>query len=78
MNERMTTVFKNGSSQAVRLPKEFRFKKDKIYIYQEGDKVVLSDKPKSWRDFFENTPLISADFLNERPDTLPQEREEIK
>jgi antitoxin VapB len=74
MKEQKTTLFENGSSQAVQLPKEFRFKKDRIYIYQEGDKVVLSEKPRSWRDFFENTPLVSSDFMNNYPQSLPQKR----
>jgi antitoxin VapB len=78
MNQRMTTLFKNGSSQAVRLPKEFRFKKDKIYIYQEGDKIILSAGPRSWRDFFEKTPLVSKDFMSDRLDAAPQEREKIE
>ena len=35
-------LFKNGSSQAVRLPKEYRFEGDTVFIRREGEDVVLS------------------------------------
>lgn len=45
-----TKVFKQGNSQAVRLPKEFRFDVDEVYIRREGETVVLIPKPVSrWR-----------------------------
>ncbi|MDD5296982.1 MAG: AbrB/MazE/SpoVT family DNA-binding domain-containing protein [Rhodocyclaceae bacterium] len=45
-----TKVFKQGNSQAVRLPKEFRFDVDEVFIRREGDTVVLIPKPASrWR-----------------------------
>ncbi|MBS4096214.1 MAG: AbrB/MazE/SpoVT family DNA-binding domain-containing protein [Sulfuricella sp.] len=34
-------VFKQGNSQAVRLPKEFRFQEDEVYIRKQGDTVLL-------------------------------------
>jgi hypothetical protein len=34
-------VFKNGRSQAVRLPKEFRFEATEVAISREGDRVIL-------------------------------------
>lgn len=43
-------VFQQGNSQAVRLPKEFRFSEDEVYIKREGDTVVLLPKRVSrWR-----------------------------
>jgi antitoxin VapB len=43
-------VFKQGNSQAVRLPKEFRFQGDEVYIKREGEAVVLLPKPAPrWR-----------------------------
>lgn len=43
-------VFQQGNSQAVRLPKEFRFQEDEVYIKREGDTIVLLPKPASrWR-----------------------------
>jgi antitoxin VapB len=37
-------VFKQGNSQAVRLPKEFRFQEGEIYIRKQGDTVILIPK----------------------------------
>jgi antitoxin VapB len=46
-------VFKNGQSQAIRIPKEFRFDTDEVFISKEGDKVILFPKPKiTWEEFF--------------------------
>ena len=39
-----TTVFQSGNSQAVRLPKEFRFKSKTVEIFRRGDEVVLREK----------------------------------
>ena len=50
-------LFRNGRSQAVRLPKAFRFEGNEVYVKREGDSVVLSPKRKAkdnpWKDFFE-------------------------
>jgi antitoxin VapB len=35
-------LFKNGDSQAIRLPKEFRFNGKEVYIRKEGTNVILS------------------------------------
>lgn len=59
-------VFKTGRSQAVRLPKEFRFDSDRVLVYREGSAVVLEparDWPTEWLDSFAGVP---ADF--ERPE----------
>ncbi len=70
---KIAKLFKNGASQAVRLPVEFRFDGDKVYISRNevtGD-VILSSCPGSntWSDFFEFTRSIDvpADFMAERP-----------
>jgi antitoxin VapB len=77
MTRKTAKIFQNGRSQAIRLPKEFRFEGKEVYIDKEGDKVILSPKPTSWRDFFEQTPLPSPDFMAERQDLPLQEREDI-
>ena len=69
--------FKKGRSQAVRLPKKFRFDCEEVFIWKEGNRVILSPKPKSWREFFEEVPLASDDFMNERADITPQGREDF-
>jgi antitoxin VapB len=40
-------IFMHGRSQAVRLPKEFRFEGDEVYVRRVGDEVVLSSRPKA-------------------------------
>ncbi|SKA93648.1 antitoxin VapB [Thiothrix eikelboomii] len=67
-------VFQNGRSQAVRLPKEFRFNTSEVYIEKQGDRVILSPRPLSWDDFFESPLRPSADFMQERVDLPSQER----
>jgi antitoxin VapB len=42
-----TTVFKSGNSQAVRLPKEFRFSSKTVEIFRRGNEVVLREKPRT-------------------------------
>ena len=71
-------LFKNGQSQAVRLPKEFRFENMKeVFIKKVGGMVILipkSDK-KGWNSMFDSLEYFSDDFMQER--TQPtQERED--
>jgi antitoxin VapB len=70
-------LFKDGADQAVRLPAEFRFDGDEVYISRDdttGD-VVLSSHPgaKAWSDFFDFVRSIDvpADFMAERPMNTP-------
>lgn len=67
-------VFQNGRSQAVRLPKEFRFNTAEVYVEKQGDRVILSPRLLSWDDFFESSLRPSVDFMQERVDLPPQER----
>lgn len=75
MKHKTAKLFMNGRSQAVRLPKEFRFEGDEVIIQKEGIRVILSPKPRSLHSFFKDTPLPSKDFMNERIDFSPQDRE---
>jgi antitoxin VapB len=61
-------LFQNGSSQAVRLPKEFRFKGDKVRIRRVGKSVVLeplADDPESWLAELKKVPE-DPEFMKER------------
>ena len=50
---RVAKVFKNGQSQAIRLPKEFRFDTEEVFVSKEGDNIILFPKPKiTWEEFF--------------------------
>lgn len=68
-------IFKAGGSQAVRLPKEFRFTGKEVEIFRRGDEVVLREKSKGLSRAFELMASLSDDFLEERNDTPPQERD---
>ncbi len=67
-------LFTTGRSQAVRLPKEFRFEGSEVFIHREGERVILSPKPKSWDDFFNSAERPSADFMADRVDLKPEKR----
>jgi antitoxin VapB len=77
MQLQIAKIFKNGRSQAVRLPKEFRFEDDEVLIRKNGSDVILSPRPKSWDAFFKETPLPSEDFMSSREDLPNQEREDM-
>jgi antitoxin VapB len=68
-------LFQNGKSQAVRLPKEFRFGSDRVYIKRVGNAVVLLPYKSSWDTLIESLTHFSADFMNERTQPPTQERE---
>jgi antitoxin VapB len=68
-------LFQNGKSQAVRLPKEFRFGSDRVYIKRVGNAVVLLPYKSSWDTLLESLTLFSADFMGERAQPPSQERE---
>jgi antitoxin VapB len=71
-------LFRNGRSQAVRLPAEFRFEGDEVFVRRDprsGD-VILSTKPQSWNEFFDlaDQADIPSDFMTHRADDRPQRR----
>lgn len=73
METRTAKLFKNGNSQAVRLPAEFRFCGEEVYVTRDdatGD-VILSNRPgaRTWRDFFDlvHSVDIPDDFMLDRP-----------
>lgn len=71
-------LFKNGESQAVRLPKEFRFAGDEVFIKRMGSAVVLLPKTKSWDTLIGSLPKFSSDFMTERDQPPQQEREALE
>ncbi len=68
-------VFKNGRSQAVRLPKEFRFSCAEVFVERDGEKIILRPKPVEWDDFFAARPNVPRDFLDPSQDDPPQKRD---
>jgi antitoxin VapB len=67
--ENTAKLFTNGKSQAVRLPKEYRFEGKEVYIRRDpvtGD-VILSPRPVSWDDFFAlyKTTSVPDDYMTD-------------
>lgn len=67
-------VFKNGRSQAIRLPKEFRVKTDEVFIRKRGDEIIISTKEPSWEEFLKKPSSFGPNFILERDNDPPQER----
>jgi antitoxin VapB len=59
-------LFKNGQSQAVRLPKEFRFKGDAVFIKKSGNAVVLLPEKDSWHTLVSSLEQFTPEFMAER------------
>lgn len=68
-------LFQNGKSQAVRLPKEFRFGSDRVYIKKVGNAVVLLPYQSPWDTLLDSLSMFSPDFMNERKQPPLQNRE---
>jgi len=71
-------VFRNGASQAVRLPKEFRFEGDEVCIKRIGSAVLLYPKGTEWDLMGEALGQADPDFLAERNQPRrPEERKRL-
>ncbi len=68
-------VFKNGQSQAVRLPKEYRVSSQSVYINRLGNCLVLIPKNKPWSTMIEACNNFSDDFMASREQGATQKRE---
>ena len=69
-------LFQNGQSQAVRLPKKYRFEGDKVIIKQVGNAVVLLPYEDSWSTLFDSLEQFSDDFMaegREQPESQARE-----
>lgn len=75
---KVAKLFRNGRSQAVRLPAEYRFEGNEVFVRRDpetGD-VVLSKRPGTWKEFFEYARSVDVpdDFMKDRDQSLPQDR----
>lgn len=74
--ESKAKVFYNGRSQAIRLPREFRFAGSEVYIRKEGGKVILEEIQKTeWPEKFWHAFRRDENF--EIPHPLPQSNVEL-
>ena len=69
-------LFYSGNSQAVRLPREFRFTADRVYIKRMGNAVVLLPVGDPWRTLLDGLDLFSEDFMAERAQGVAEAREQ--
>lgn len=76
MKRETAKVFKTGRSQAVRIPKRFRFSTDEVFIESEGDKVILTPRPRSWKEYFATVPRL-PDFPKPLRDRRPEKVEPL-
>lgn len=78
MDMETAKLFANGKSQAVRLPKNFRFTGDEVYIKKIGDAVMLYPKDLVWDTFVAGVDGFSDDFMADgRDQGIMQEREKL-
>ena len=70
-------LFQNGQSQAVRLPKEFRFEGDEVFIKRTGNVVMLIPTAHSWDALLSSLDKFTPDFMPERNQPDQQEREDV-
>lgn len=70
-------LFQNGKSQAIRLPKEYRFEGTKVYLKKMGNAVVIIPEQDSWQPLIESVQLFSDDFMAERNQPSAQPRTDL-
>jgi antitoxin VapB len=75
----ITTVFTNNRTQAVRLPAEARLpdKVKKVIVRVRGRERIITPLENTWDNFFLSGPSVSDDFMNERGEQKPAEREAL-
>lgn len=68
-------LFKNGKSQAVRLPKQFKFQGSEVYIKRVGRNVMLIPKDDPWESLISSLDKFSEDFMADREQPAVDKRE---
>ncbi len=72
---KVAKLFQNGQSQAVRLPKEFRFAGEFVYVKKSGNAVILLPSAGAWDSLVESLGKFSDDFPADRNQPESQDRE---
>jgi antitoxin VapB len=75
MSVKRAKIFKTGRSQAVRLPKEFRFEGDTVLIRHEGSAVIL--EPDGWPEGYVNSFAGIPEDFERGPQGQPDRREAL-
>jgi antitoxin VapB len=61
LSAKTTTVFTSGNSQAVRLPKEFRFDSKQVFIERRGEEIVLRERRPTFGEALKNFKPLSGE-----------------
>jgi antitoxin VapB len=72
---RTAKVFMTNRSQAIRLPKEYQFSTEEVFIRKSGDDVILSPRHPDWATYLATAPVASEQFMAGVADLVVQERE---
>jgi antitoxin VapB len=67
-------IFQNGRSQAVRLPKEFQFDTDEVYVNKVGEMLILFPRDKGWEVLAQSLEHFTDDFMERDQPTGNQKR----
>ena len=70
-------LFNNGRSQAVRLPKDFRFPGTDVFIKKFENIVILFSKDNPWASMVDSLDNFSDDFMEDRMQPEQQKRENL-
>ena len=75
----ISTVFINNRTQAVRLPVELRLPEGvrKVVVRAKGSERIIAPVGQTWDSFFNDGPVVSDDFLQERASQQQSEREAL-
>ncbi len=69
--ERTTKLFLNGRSQAVRIPKAYRFEGvTEVIVRRQGDSLIITPARKTWQSYADEAPATDDDFMTDRPALL--------
>lgn len=63
---KVAKIFENGRSQAVRLPKEYRFNAKEVNVNKMGDAIILFPADSKWNSLLESLDLFTDDFMEKR------------
>ena len=62
-NERQVSLFRNGSNQAIRIPREFELEGTEAIIYKEGERLIIEPaRKKSLKSLLATLPSLQEDF----------------
>ena len=74
---KVAKIFENGRSQAVRLPKEYRFNVNEVNVNRVGDIIMLIPKKSKWNSLIESLDMFTDDFMGFRNQGNVEKRETL-